>query len=170
MEKLEETPLPSIWRRENTSRVARMVQKHFYKTVMPNIFFPSGNWPVFVPWFLSDAPNESRESANSGSAGFPRCCHWWKSDSVPAVPSGHRIPVKLRFAESPDAVMQRNMASCDRAQCGKWMSIPGDSLAALLLKGFFFFFPFLLVGENSRKEEVVWCMRPTARQKAVLDA
>lgn len=93
--------------------------KIVYKTVMPNIFFPSGNWPVFVPRFLSDAPSESRESAHSGLRGFPDAAVGGRATVSLLYHLARGTPVKLCFAVSSDEVMQHNMASCDRAQRGK---------------------------------------------------
>lgn len=67
-----------------------------YKNVMPDIVFPSGNWPIGVPWFRSDAPNEHRIS-KPGSLQVPRCCCWWKSDSVAALPSGPSRSCQVMF-------------------------------------------------------------------------
>lgn len=126
-----------------------------YKNVMYNVGFPFGKRPSFVPWFLSDAPNAHRESADEGVCRFPDAARGGRVILRLLYHLAHHTPVKLCFAVSSDEAMQRNMASCDRVHGeNEWASqvIHHQSCFLKAFSSSFFFF-LLLVGENSRKEE-----------------
>ena len=139
-----------------------------YKNVMYNVGFPFGKWPSFVPWFLSDAPNAHRESADEGVCRFPDAARGGRVILWLLYHLAHHTPVKLCFAVSSDEAMQRNMASCDRVHGeNEWASqvIHHQSCFLKAFSSSFFFFSPAGRRKLKKRREIAGCIRPKAINK-----